>query len=356
MSAPDLVPPGTTGGGTPVGGSGTIGTVPKWATTTTLGDSVITESGANVGIGTASPGRLLTASVSNAGGTINTGTAVVRVVNASYASADNRFCGVHFAHTDADAQVTGAIGTVLTSTAVAWAGDMVFGVKSSATASVLTEYMRIQAGGNVGIGTTSPTAPLHVAGDVIAYPTTGVYGQLEVTGKTTPTHRLAIGYNSTDNCGFIQSVHDATAYKPLLLNPSGGNVGIGTTSPGYLLTVAGVLAFDSGYGSAAPAYGCRAWINFNGTGVVAIRASGNVSTITDLAVGNYQINYTTPMVDVNYAVFSAVGHPGGAGTPLYTTIDATGAAPPTAAAVRILTLSNANAQVDAENVYVTVSR
>lgn len=157
------------GGGPPVGGSGTIGKIPKWATTTTLGDSVITESGGNVGIGTTSPGRLLTASVSNAGGTINTGTAVVRVVNASHASADNRFCGVHFAHTDADAQVTGAIGTVLTSTAVAWAGDMVFGVKSSATASVLTEYMRIQAGGNVGIGTASPTAALHLkAGEAAA--------------------------------------------------------------------------------------------------------------------------------------------------------------------------------------------
>ena len=154
------------GGGPPVGGSGTIGKIPKWATTTTLGDSVITESGGNVGIGTSSPGRLLTASVSNAGGTINTGTAVVRVVNASHASADNRFCGVHFAHTDADAQVTGAIGTVLTSTAVAWAGDMVFGVKSSATASVLTEYMRIQAGGNVGIGTTSPASALDVAGTI----------------------------------------------------------------------------------------------------------------------------------------------------------------------------------------------
>jgi len=56
VSAPDLVPPGTTGGGPPVGGSGTIGTVPKWATTSTLDDSVITELGTNIGIGTASPG------------------------------------------------------------------------------------------------------------------------------------------------------------------------------------------------------------------------------------------------------------------------------------------------------------
>jgi hypothetical protein len=62
------------------------------------------------------------------------------------------------------------------------------------------------------------------------------------------------------------------------------------------------LQFNSGYGSVATAYGCRAWVNFNGTGTVAIRASGNVSSITDLGAGLYQINYTTAMPDVNYAV------------------------------------------------------
>ena len=59
--------------------------------------------------------------------------------------------------------------------------------------------------------------------------------------------------------------------------------------------------FNSGYGSVATAYGCRAWVNFNGTGTVAIRASGNVSSITDLGVGQYQVNFTSSMPDVNYA-------------------------------------------------------
>jgi hypothetical protein len=61
----------------------------------------------------------------------------------------------------------------------------------------------------------------------------------------------------------------------------------------------GNLLFNSGYGSAATAYGCRAWVNFNGTGTVAIRASGNVSSITDTGVGNYTVNLTTAMPDVN---------------------------------------------------------
>jgi hypothetical protein len=59
--------------------------------------------------------------------------------------------------------------------------------------------------------------------------------------------------------------------------------------------------FNSGYGSVATAYGCRAWVNFNGTGTPAIRASGNVSSITDGGVGIYTINFTTAMPDADYS-------------------------------------------------------
>jgi len=51
----------------------------------------------------------------------------------------------------------------------------------------------------------------------------------------------------------------------------------------------------------APVYACRAWVNFNGTGTVAIRASGNVSSITDNGTGDYTINFSTAMPDINYA-------------------------------------------------------
>jgi hypothetical protein len=62
--------------------------------------------------------------------------------------------------------------------------------------------------------------------------------------------------------------------------------------------------FNSGYGSVATAYGCRAWVNFNGTGTVAIRASGNVTSITDNNTGDYTVNFTTAMPDANYSVNS----------------------------------------------------
>ena len=68
-----------------------------------------------------------------------------------------------------------------------------------------------------------------------------------------------------------------------------------------LIDTSGNLKFNSGFGSAATAYGCRAWVNFDGTGTVAIRESGNVSSITDYAVGQYGVNFTTAMPDVNYS-------------------------------------------------------
>lgn len=47
---------------------------------------------------------------------------------------------------------------------------------------------------------------------------------------------------------------------------------------------------------------CRAWVNFNGTGTVAIRSSFNVSSITDNGTGDYTVNFTTAMPDANYSL------------------------------------------------------
>ena len=71
------------------------------------------------------------------------------------------------------------------------------------------------------------------------------------------------------------------------------------------IDTAGNLKFDSGYGSVATGYGCRAWVNFNGTGTVAIRESGNVSSITDNGTGDYTVNFVIDMPDVNYAANAA---------------------------------------------------
>jgi hypothetical protein len=60
-------------------------------------------------------------------------------------------------------------------------------------------------------------------------------------------------------------------------------------------------------------YQCRAWVNFDGTGTVAIRGAGNVSSITDNGTGSYTINLATAMPDTNYGVNIAHGTSGAVG-------------------------------------------
>ena len=84
----------------------------------------------------------------------------------------------------------------------------------------------------------------------------------------------------------------------------------------------------------APLYMCRAWVNFNGTGTVAIRASGNVSSITDNGTGDYTVNFTTAMPDANYAL-SGMG--GNSTTALVCVSQPQGFVAPTTSAVRIQT-------------------
>ena len=95
-----------------------------------------------------------------------------------------------------------------------------------------------------------------------------------------------------------------------LKNPS-------SSTNNVVLATNGDLQFNSGYGSAATAYGCRAWVNFNGTGTVAIRASGNVSSITDNGTGDYTVNFTTAMVDTSYAFSFGAGSGNGRTIVLY---------------------------------------
>ena len=91
---------------------------------------------------------------------------------------------------------------------------------------------------------------------------------------------------------------------------------------------------------------CRAWVNFNGTGTVAIRAAFNVSSITDNGVGQYTVNFTTAMPDANYAIVKQDSERGVGeiGTPA------------TASCPVILRANTSDSTVDAAYVYVAVFR
>jgi hypothetical protein len=116
------------------------------------------------------------------------------------------------------------------------------------------------------------------------------------------------------------------------------------------LDASGNLLFNSGYGSAAVAYGCRAWVNFNGTGTVAIRASGNVSSITDNGTGDYTVNFTTAMPDANYSVS------GSTGTGESSRVFGRHSSSPTTSAVRVVCVYPGNALYDDSQMHVAVFR
>ena len=106
----------------------------------------------------------------------------------------------------------------------------------------------------------------------------------------------------------------------------------------------GNFLFNSGYGSVATAYGCRAWVNFNGTGTVAINASGNVSSITDNGVGDYTVNFSTAISDTNYATLVSHSRDAGGNPPTpVSTQNISGTSTKTTSAVRVGAGGNAGA-------------
>jgi hypothetical protein len=84
----------------------------------------------------------------------------------------------------------------------------------------------------------------------------------------------------------------------VLSTDGSGNLSFVTVSS---YTNADALTLFNASGS-APVFACRAWVNFNGVGTVAIRESGNVTSITDNGTGIYTVNYTTAMPDANYCL------------------------------------------------------
>jgi len=74
-------------------------------------------------------------------------------------------------------------------------------------------------------------------------------------------------------------------------------------------SVAGVAPAIRDLNGVEVSQGATAWVNFNGTGVVAIRDSFNVSGITDNGVGSYTVNFATPMTKVNYMVVGSCHAP-----------------------------------------------
>ena len=98
---------------------------------------------------------------------------------------------------------------------------------------------------------------------------------------------------------------------PITINGSGTITGastLATTVASPTLTTPNINSAQfATVSGTAPIYPCRAWVNFNGTGTVAIRASGNVSSITDNGTGQYTVNFTTAMPDADFCLTGTAG-------------------------------------------------
>jgi hypothetical protein len=113
----------------------------------------------------------------------------------------------------------------------------------------------------------------------------------------------------------------------------------------------GVLATQNGMSGI-----CKAWVNFNGTGTPAIRASFNVSSITDNGTGDYTINFTTAMPDGNYAVSGMSSDNTGTIMSILSGGISDPATTKTTTAVRIATISLSNTFADANDNSVAIFR
>lgn len=118
-------------------------------------------------------------------------------------------------------------------------GDILRVGKNSSANDLVVSY-----NGYVGIGLTGPATNLHIAADEVY--SQSISGQLYVGGSTNTGKRLMIGYDTTNNFGFIEGVNQGVAYSNVNINPYAGNVGIRTTTPYATLHTKGSVIVGNG--------------------------------------------------------------------------------------------------------------
>lgn len=136
-------------------------------------------------------------------------------------------------------------------------------------------------------------------------------------------------------------------------------LGNGTSAPQFVApSTSGNVLTSNGTtwtSAALPSNPIKAWVNFNGTGTVAIRASLNVSSITDNGTGDYTINFTSMMLNANYAVLGTCnGEAGSSQAGIVNYGYLISSVPPTTSAVRISTRQQDGTFFDAQYVSITV--
>ena len=209
---------------------------------------------------------------------------------------------------------TGSASTLTTGRTIAITGDLAY------TSPAFNGSANITAAGtlatvNANVGSfINASVTVNSKGLVTAASSGAVGGSVTSVAATVPAF-LSISGSPITTSGTLAISLSGTAL-PVANGGTGATTSTGSgavvlgTSPTLTTPTINSAQFATVSGT-APLYACRAWVNFNGTGTVAIRASGNVSSITDNGTGDYTVNFTTAMPDVNYSVQLTGGGTGG---------------------------------------------
>jgi hypothetical protein len=163
--------------------------------------------------------------------------------------------------------------------------------------------MRIDSSGNVCVGSTAAGDAGTISLSVGLAGTTS--GGLQLWASSAQEHFIQWGDATTGDATYAGAIGYSHASNFMRFYTA--------SAERMRIDSSGNLQFNSGYGSVATAFGCRAWIVFNGTGTPSITGSGNISSISDIGTGNYRVNMTTAMPDLLFSCQGMVGAAGGTG-------------------------------------------
>ena len=167
--------------------------------------------------------------------------------------------------------------------------------------------VRISGGGGMYVGGVEVIGPTGVwkgpnSGLIGAQGATGAQGAAGAQGSTGATgaqgaQGTAGAQGSTGSTGAQGATGPVGGSSGQVLYNSGGTA----TSSSNLTFDGTTFRYNNGYGSAATVYGVRSWVSFSGSSP-SIRGSGNVSSISKVQTGRYDVNFSTAMPDTNYTV------------------------------------------------------
>jgi uncharacterized protein affecting Mg2+/Co2+ transport len=259
----------------PVTGTGANGQVSFWTSSSTQsGDNGLWWDNTNkrLGIGTTDPSRLLEV----VGGSNTSETSLLQV--RSNFTGNDTASTIRFANsTDASAG-NGAVELVAIRTNVAVGGDSDFVIRTAAGAT-LNERVRVTSNGRVGINTNTPAQALHIQGNGarIRMSTSSNPGLYRFDIESNFNAGDTINFYGTDGFNFLKWIYTTSA---LCLNPNGGVLGVGTTSPVSRLHLNTVTAASTGViirGSASQSADLQQWQDSTAAALASVNSVGNFS-------------------------------------------------------------------------------